>query len=165
MTGDFTCLLPLGLASLIAYLIPEYFGVEPIYTQLLHRSRKGAGSSANSAATVYGRDWGALQLGMTSANRAIRRGKSTAGGLVIRERKTVIDAEVHVGSYMDGKRVKEFGLPLGTLIVSVIRDGTEIIPDGNTILRGGDELEILMREKDIEDTEAILDERCRIVTN
>ena len=165
MTGDFTCLLPLVLASLIAYLIPEYFGVEPIYTQLLHRSRKGAGSSANSAATVYGRDWGALQLGMTSANRAIRRGKSTAGGLVIRERKTVIDAEVHVGSYMDGKRVKEFGLPLGTLIVSVIRDGTEIIPDGNTILRGGDELEILMREKDIEDTEAILDERCRIVTN
>ena len=166
MTGDFTCLLPLVLASLIAYLIPEYFGVEPIYTQLLHRnSRKGTESSENDSATVYGRDWGALQLGMTSANRAISRGKSPARGLVIRERKTVIDAEVHVGSYMDGKRVKEFGLPLGTLIVSVIRDGTEIIPDGNTILRGGDELEILLREKDIEDTEAILDERCRIVNN
>ena len=52
-------------------------------------------------------------------------------------------AGLHIGSYMDGKRVREFGLPIGTLIVSVLREGTEIIPDGNTILRGGDELEIL----------------------
>jgi Trk K+ transport system NAD-binding subunit len=64
---------------------------------------------------------------------------------------------------MDGKSVMEFGLPLGTLIVSVLRDGVEIIPDGHTILRGGDELEILMRERDIDDVEAIIDERCKAV--
>ena len=65
---------------------------------------------------------------------------------------------------MDGRKVREFGLPLGTLIVSVLREGVEIIPDGNTILRGGDALEILMMESDILDVETILDERCRKVS-
>ena len=64
---------------------------------------------------------------------------------------------------MDGGHVADFGLPLGTLIVSVTRGGIEIIPDGNTILRGGDELEILTRENDIADVESIVDEACHIV--
>ena len=127
MTGDFTCLLPLVLSSLTAYLIAEYSGTEPIYTQLLRRSSR-----------------------MQSRTRS----------LTIRDRKTIIDADVHLGSYIDGKSVMELGLPLGTLIVSVVRDGIEIIPDGHTILRGGDELEILLRERDISDVEALIDERC-----
>ena len=134
MTGDFTCLLPLVLSALIAYLIAEYFGAEPIYTQLLHRSMK-------------------------------KSPQETRRRLFIKDRKTVITAEIHVGSYMDGKSVMDFGLPLGTLIVSVLRDGVEIIPDGHTILRGGDELEIIMRERDITDVESILDERCRVVVD
>jgi Trk K+ transport system NAD-binding subunit len=64
---------------------------------------------------------------------------------------------------MDGRRVADFGLPLGTLIVSVTRGGVEIIPDGNTILKGGDELEILTRENDIADVEAIVDTTCHTV--
>ena len=132
MTGDFTCLLPLVLSALIAYLIAEAFGAEPIYTQLLHRSQKHAPGA-----------------GIRS--------------MLIRDRKTIIEAEIHVGSYMDGKSVKDFGLPVGTLIVSVARDGVEIIPDGHTILRGGDELEILMRERDVTDAESIIDERCKRV--
>lgn len=82
---------------------------------------------------------------------------------VVKDRKTLLDAEIHVGSYMDGKRVVDFGLPLGTLIVSVVRGDVEIIPDGQTILRGGDELEILLRERDIEDAEAVIDKRAKHV--
>ena len=152
MTGDFTCLLPLVLASLIAYLIPEYFGIEPIYTQLLHRSQRAAKNSPTRETTSYRRG---------TADR-IRRG-GTDSILAIKDRKTVIDTDVHVGSYMDGRSVMEFGLPLGTLIVSVLRNGIEIIPDGHTILRGGDELEILMRERDISDVESVIDERCKVV--
>lgn len=81
----------------------------------------------------------------------------------LRDRKTVIDAEIDVGSHMDGRNVAEFGLPLGTLIVSVVRDGIEIIPDGHTILRAGDELEILTRATDIADVESIVDSVCRRV--
>lgn len=135
MTGDFTCLLPLVLSALIAYLIAEGLGAEPIYTQLLNKNQR---TSAG--------------IGQT------RRMK-----LSIRDRKTIIDADVHVGSYMDGRSVMDMGLPLGTLIVSVVRDGIEIIPDGHTILRGGDELEILMRERDIQEVESLIDERCRTV--
>ncbi len=159
MTGDFTCLLPLVLASLIAYLIPEYFGTEPIYTQLLHRSQKAARRKATGVVpAAYSSKSSAVSPASIHAGR-------TGRGLSIRDRKTVIDAEVYIGSYMDGRSVMEFGLPLGTLIVSVLRDGIEIIPDGHTILRGGDELEILMRERDIDDVESIIDERCKIVEN
>ena len=91
-------------------------------------------------------------------------GKPSAGrSSLLRDRKTVLDTDVHVGSHMDGRRVADFGLPLGTLIVSVTRGGIEIIPDGNTILRGGDELEILTRENDIADVESIVDETCHTV--
>ena len=130
MTGDFTTLLPLVLASLTAYVVAEVLGASPIYTQLLERS-----------------------LGRPSASRSA----------LLRDRKTVIDTEIHVGSRMDGRRVAEFGLPLGTLIISVTREGAEIIPDGNTILRGGDELEILTRENDIGDVEEAIEEVCHTI--
>lgn len=167
MTGDFTCLLPLVLASLIAYLIPEFFGVEPIYTQLLHRSQKAARRKPTGVIkdAAYARHAAGTAGSGQSRSSDLKRsaGSATGRGISIRDRKTIIDAEVHIGSYMDGRSVMEFGLPMGTLIVSVVRDGTEIIPDGHTILRGGDELEILMRERDIEDVEYLIDERCKAV--
>ena len=135
MTGDFTTLLPLVLTSLIAYLVAEFLGTKPIYTQLLERS-----------------------LGKSPAGRASKGHRAA-----LRDKKTVIDAEVDVGSHMDGRTVAEFGLPLGTLIVSVVREGIEIIPDGHTILRAGDELEILTRENDLADVENIIDSACRTV--
>jgi len=64
---------------------------------------------------------------------------------------------------MDGHKVMELGLPEGSLIVSVMRDGKEIIPHGSTILNGGDDLEILCRLKDIAATEVVLDEKCKAI--
>ena len=135
MTGDFNTLLPLVLASLVAYLTAESLGAKPIYTQLLERS-----------------------MGKSPAGRRAAGRRAS-----LRDRKTVIDADVDVGSHMDGRSVAEFGLPLGTLIVSVVRDGIEIIPDGHTILRAGDELEILTRANDLADVESIIDSVCRVV--
>ena len=135
MTGDFTTLLPLVLTSLIAYLVAELLGTKPIYTQLLERS-----------------------LGRSAAGRAAGRHRTA-----LLDRKTIIGAEVDVGSHMDGRSVAEFGLPLGTLIVSVVREGIEIIPDGHTILRAGDEMQILTRENDLDDVESIIDSACRVV--
>lgn len=131
MTGDFTTLLPLVLTSLIAYLVSEALGTVPIYNQLLEKSMKGHGP--------------------------VRRSRSFDP---LRDRKAVIEAEVYIGSRMDGSHVSEFRLPPGTLIISLTRDGAEIIPDGNTFLRGGDRLEILTREADIPDVETICDQAC-----
>ena len=135
MTGDFTTLLPLVLTSLIAYLTAEALGVVPIYTQLLDKSMKG--------------------------RSAQRKNRSFDP---LRDRKVVLDEEVYIGSRMDGSHVSEFRLPPGTLIISVNRDGTEIIPDGNTFLKGGDRLEILTREADIPDVEIISEEACHVIT-
>ncbi len=131
MTGDFTTLLPLVLTSLVAYLTAEALGVVPIYTQLLERSMRNQG--------------------------AVRRSRNFEA---LRERKAVLDVEVHVGSRMDGSHVSEFRLPPGTLIISLVRDDAEIIPDGNTFLKGGDKLEILTREADISDVETIVAQAC-----
>ena len=193
MTGDFTCLLPLVLTSLISYVTAELLGVEPIYTQLLHRSRraplrsatrrpagrrpaakgdaKGAanGASAQTAAakSALAKADALRTTASKGASAQADAGKGASsrkpGRMLLRERKVIIDADVHIGSYMDGRRVMDFGLPVGTLIVSVIRDDTEIIPDGHTILRGGDALEILTREQDIRDAEDIIEEKCHVV--
>ena len=64
---------------------------------------------------------------------------------------------------MDGKRIMDMGLPLGALIVSVIREEQEFIPDGHTILRGGDVIEVLLREEDLAEVEHIIEEECKKV--
>jgi hypothetical protein len=174
MTGDFTCLLPLVIASLISYLIAEYYGTEPIYEQLLNRIRRKSRSTqpvgshpVDSQSIHFKKDKKDRMKpaggsgGADNRKEELRRMRPSA---FIKDRKTIIEADIHTGSYMDGRSVMDFGLPLGTLIISVIRDGVEIIPDGHTILRGGDELEILMRDRDISDVESIIEERCHTVS-
>lgn len=126
MTGDFRSLLGLVMVSLIAFVISERLGTEPIYTQLMNRS---SGKRYN----------------------------------VPKQRKSIIDDIVHPGSIMDGKRIMDMGLPLGALIVSVIREEQEFIPDGHTILRGGDVIEVLLREEDLAEVEHIIEEECKKV--
>ena len=126
MTGDFRSLLGLVMVSLIAFVISERLGMEPIYTQLMNRS---SGKRYN----------------------------------VPKQRKSIIDDIVYPGSIMDGKRIMDMGLPLGALIVSVIREEQEFIPDGHTILRGGDVIEVLLREEDLAEVEHIIEEECKKV--
>ena len=126
MTGDFRSLLGLVMVSLIAFVISERLGTEPIYTQLMNRS---SGKRYN----------------------------------VPKQRKSIIDDIVYPGSIMDGKRIMDMGLPLGALIVSVIREEQEFIPDGHTILRGGDVIEVLLREEDLAEVEHIIEEECKKV--
>lgn len=126
MTGDFRSLLGLVMVSLIAFVISERLGTEPIYTQLMNRS---SGKRYN----------------------------------VPKQRKSIIDDIVHPGSIMDGKRIMDMGLPLGALIVSVIREEQEFIPDGHTILRGGDVIEVLLREEDLAEVEHIIEAECKKV--
>ena len=153
MTGNFMTLLSLVSASLVAYVVADLLGGEPVYDQLMHRRQRkkverGSGTPAHDyLADVYSK----------SDKKYVKKRIS------IRERKVVIDSSIHIGSMMDGHKVMELGLPEGSLIVSVMRDGKEIIPHGSTILNGGDDLEILCRLKDIAATEAVLDEKCKVI--
>lgn len=153
MTGNFMTLLSLVSASLVAYVVADLLGGEPVYDQLMHRRQR---KKVENGTGVPDHDYLADVYSKSDKKYVKKR-------ISIRERKVVIDSSIHIGSMMDGHKVMELGLPEGSLIVSVMRDGKEIIPHGSTILNGGDDLEILCRLKDIAATEAVLDEKCKAI--
>ena len=154
MTGNFMTLLSLVATSLVAYVVADLLGGEPVYDQLMHRRQLRKAENGNSTS-----DHEYLTDVYSKADK-----KYIKKRISIRERKVVIDSSVHFGSIMDGRKVMELGLPEGSLIVSVMRDGKEIIPHGATVLNGGDDLEILCRLRDIAATEAVLDEKCKALS-
>lgn len=153
MTGNFMTLLSLVSASLVAYVVADLLGGEPVYDQLMHRRQR---KKVESGSGTHDHDYLADVYSKSDKKYVKKR-------ISIRERKVVIDSSIHIGSMMDGHKVMELGLPEGSLIVSVMRDGKEIIPHGSTILNGGDDLEILCRLKDIAATEVVLDEKCKAI--
>lgn len=153
MTGNFMTLLSLVAASLVAYVVADLLGGEPVYDQLMHRRQR---KKVESGSGIPDHDYLADVYSKSDKKYVKKR-------ISIRERKVVIDSNIHIGSMIDGHKVMELGLPEGSLIVSVMRDGKEIIPHGSTILNGGDDLEILCRLKDIAATEAVLDEKCKAI--
>ena len=56
----------------------------------------------------------------------------------------LMDIVVESDSELDGRRLKDSGLPKGSLIVTVTRAGEEIVPSGSTELKPGDELTIVV---------------------
>lgn len=62
-------------------------------------------------------------------------------------RKTVVEAVIVLDSYLDGKLVKNVKWPDKCLLISVIRAGGELIPDGQTMLMAGDYVHILTSER------------------
>lgn len=154
MTGDFSSLLALTATSMIAYVVADMMGGIPVYEQLFRRSLVHA-----RAKRITG------QVGRKKDVFVENPGGGDDAPVLIntRERKIVLDSEVYFGAYIDGKKVAELELPPGSLIVTVIRNGKELIPNGGTKLLGGDELEILCRNSDIAVTQKVLDERCKSI--
>jgi cell volume regulation protein A len=60
---------------------------------------------------------------------------------------------------VDGKRILEVGLPPGTLIVLLSRNGEFLVPSGGTILQAGDKLLVLADTAEIPSVRAIFQVR------
>lgn len=138
MTGNFYSLLAMSLTSLIAYVVADLVGAQPIYDQLL-RKRMGKSDSVENV----------------SINESDRGGYE--------DRKVIITTDVIIGSYMVGKTLSKINLPSGSLVVSIKRDGEEIIPGGMTVIQAGDVLEILCKNSDIAKTDRRMLVRCRTI--
>ncbi len=67
------------------------------------------------------------------------------------ERLEIIEMEVAEGSRADGVQVKELGLPEGSLVISILRDGGGFVPTGESVVQAGDEV-LLVLDIGIEDT-------------
>ena len=66
------------------------------------------------------------------------------------ERLEIIELEVAEDSEAAGKKVLELGLPDGSLVISILRDGGGFVPTGESVVQAGDEV-LLVLDVGIED--------------
>src|ERR671914_459277 len=60
------------------------------------------------------------------------------------ERLEIIELEVAEGSAADGVSVKNLGLPDGSLVISILRDGGGFVPNGDSVVQAGDEVLLVL---------------------
>lgn len=71
----------------------------------------------------------------------------------------LIDMKVNEDVPIAHKKVKNAGLPKGTIIVSVMRGDKTLIPDGNTVIRPDDNVTILSRLGHVDQVKKMFDEK------
>jgi len=67
------------------------------------------------------------------------------------ERLEIIELEVNAGAPAVGQTVANIDLPEGSLIISVLRDGSGFVPKADTVIEAGDEV-LLVLDPGLEDT-------------
>ena len=60
------------------------------------------------------------------------------------ERLEIIELEVDEGSEAAGRAVKDLGLPDGSLVISILRDGGGSVPSGDSVVEAGDEVLLVL---------------------
>jgi trk system potassium uptake protein TrkA len=60
------------------------------------------------------------------------------------ERLEIIEIEIQEGSFADGQEVRELGLPDGSLVIAILRDGTGFVPLADSVVEAGDELLLVL---------------------
>src|ERR671938_264828 len=63
---------------------------------------------------------------------------------LLQERLEIIELEVAPGSPAAGSAVKDLGLPDGSLVISILRDGAGFVPSGDSVVQGGDEVLLVL---------------------
>lgn len=132
MTGSLSNLLTLSIVSLVAYVTADLLKGKPIYNQLLERLLSNM----------------VLETGRAAVKKRDRK-------------KVLVESPVYFGAPADGLRVSQLSLPKGALIVSLTRDDDEIVPYGDTVIRGGDKLVILASSDETAIVDEALDQMCR----
>jgi trk system potassium uptake protein TrkA len=66
------------------------------------------------------------------------------------ERLEIIEVEVAPGAPAAGKRVRDLGIPDGSLVISILRDGSGFVPLADSVVEAGDEV-LLVLDSGLED--------------
>ena len=56
---------------------------------------------------------------------------------------TTVETVVHHGALASDKRIKDLNIPDNCLLIGIHRDGKDIIPRGNTLIRANDHVTVL----------------------
>ena len=122
MTGSFEQLLPLSVVVFTAMVTSDLLGVEPVYDMLLEDI-----------------------LHNKKEEKGIKEEET------LKDKKTLLELSVHLGSKVENKPVSELDLPSNCLLVSVQRGSSEIIPRGNTKILAGDMLLVMVNQSESAD--------------
>ena len=60
------------------------------------------------------------------------------------ERLEIIELEVAPGCEAAGRKVKELGLPDGSLVISILRDGGGFVPNGDSVVQASDQVLVVL---------------------
>src|ERR671932_577835 len=60
------------------------------------------------------------------------------------ERLEIIEIEVASGSPAAGKKVRDLGIPDGSLVISILREGTGFVPLADSVVEAGDEVLVVL---------------------
>jgi trk system potassium uptake protein TrkA len=66
-----------------------------------------------------------------------------------------LEVEVSTGSEACNKTLFDLNLPVGVIVGGISRDGTTFVPDGSTVVRGGDHIIFFSLPRDIEESVAL----------
>ena len=114
MTGNFSYLFLLTITATITYILTEMMKMEPIYEVLFEN--------------------------MFAKSEIERKDEHR-----IEKENKIVTLLIHVGadSELENKKIKDLNLPKKLLIMSVRANGKEYIPDGETVVRSGNQLVIV----------------------
>jgi trk system potassium uptake protein TrkA len=68
----------------------------------------------------------------------------------------LVEVTLAEGSKVAGTTIRESGLPRGSSVVAIVRDGRVVVPRGDTVLATGDEVLLLVTDECEADVQAIL---------
>jgi trk system potassium uptake protein TrkA len=60
------------------------------------------------------------------------------------EELEIIEVEAAEGAMAAGLKVKELGLPEGSLVISILREGGGFVPSGESVIQAGDEVLLVL---------------------
>jgi NhaP-type Na+/H+ and K+/H+ antiporter len=69
---------------------------------------------------------------------------------------TIVEGEVGAGAVPDGVPLSRLPLPPGTIVVSLVRDGSLVFPESGTHLRAGDQVTVLARARAADEVKRVL---------
>jgi cell volume regulation protein A len=101
-------------------------------------------------------EWLARRLGATSAEPAVPRPLAEAG-VIRRLGAEVLEYPIAPDDAIVGARVSYLGLPRDAVVSLIVRGEEAIPPRGSTVLREGDRLHILIRQRTATQVQALLE--------
>ena len=84
---------------------------------------------------------------VTTILRFIRSGAVRSVHTISDGRIEAIELTVRADSRAVGKAIRDLSLPKDTLIVAMERDGMSLVPGGNNVIRGNDQLVVVAKKE------------------